>query len=108
MKETLKLVASILAALIALILLSWALGFNSLLYMKVFGPAKEEIRRETFEQTKSYRDGAIQELRSMQYAYIQADPAHKVGLARIIRIKADTVPQDALPQDLKDFLKEIQ
>lgn len=96
-----------LAALAGLLGLSWIFGGNALLYQRVFAPEFEQVRRDTFEQSKAYRDGAVQELRAMQFSYLQADPAHRAGLASVIRHKAAGVPQDALPADLHAFIKEL-
>lgn len=88
--------------------LGWVLTANQLALKKVFSPAFEQVRRETFEQSKSFLDGAVQELRSLQFEYVKAAPEHRAGLANIIKHKAVSIPEDTLPQDLKVFLKDIE
>jgi hypothetical protein len=94
--------------LIILLTLGWILAGNNLAMMKVFAPATEQVRRETFENSKAYRDGVVQELRSMQRDYILLDDEKKkVGLANVIRHKLAGFPEDAIPYDLQLFIKEL-
>ena len=106
--KTLSLTAAWLlgALLVALILVAFSTG-GSLALKKVFNPAFEQVRRDTFEQSKAYRDGAVQELYAMQFAYLQADPLHRGGLASVMRHKAAGLPAGTLPPDLVTFLKEL-
>lgn len=94
-------------ALVGLIGLGWLLAGNNLAMMKVFAPATEQVRRETFENSKAYRDGMVQELRAMQFEYMRADDAHKAGMANVIRHRLAGFPEDAIPYDLQQFIKEL-
>lgn len=97
----------IILALVGLTALGWFVAANNLAMMKTFAPATEQVRRETFENSKAYRDGVVQELRSMQFEYMKADDAHKAGMANVIRHKMAGVPEDAIPYDLQAFSKEL-
>ena len=108
MKDGMKMILLWVAGLVTLIAIGWALAVNQVAMFKVFSPVMEQARRETFEQSKAYRDGAVQELRAMQFEYIKADSSHKAGLAAVIRHKSAGLPQDAIPADLNAFIKEIQ
>lgn len=94
-------------AIIGLFALGWLVAGNDLALMKVFAPAREQVRRETFENSKAYRDGMVQELRAMQFEYLKADEAHKAGMANVIRHRVAGFPEDALPYDLQTFVKEL-
>ena len=94
-------------ALLGIIALGWIFTGNALWMTRVFAPRAEQVRRETFEQSKAYRDGMIQELRAMQFEYIKADDTRKAGLANVIRHKIAGFPEDAIPEDLQQFLKEL-
>jgi hypothetical protein len=96
------------AGLVALFALVWLIAGNNLALMKVFAPASEQVRRETFENSKAYRDGMIQELRAMQFEYMRADEAHKVGMKNVIRHRLAGFPEDAIPADLQAFIREIE
>jgi len=84
--------------------LTWGLAYHDLLFTAFFAPKYENVRRNTFEQSKSFRSGAVQELQNMQFEYIKADPEHKKALADIIRHRAVEVPPDAMPSDLQFFI----
>lgn len=102
-----KAVGLSVLALVGLIALGWIFAGNDLAMMKVFAPAKEQVRRETFEESKAYRDGMVQELRAMQFEYLKADPAHQAGMANVIRHRLAGFPETALPYDLQIFIKEL-
>lgn len=102
-----KAIGLSILVLAGLIGLGWLLAGNNLAMMKVFAPATEQVRRETFENSKAYRDGMVQELRAMQFEYMRADDAHKAGMANVIRHRLAGFPEDALPYDLQQFIKEL-
>lgn len=96
-----------LLVIVALLALGWLFSGNDLAMQKVFAPAREQVRRETFEESKAYRDGVIQEIRSMQFEYLKADDAHRVAMGAVIRHKLAGFPADALPYDLQQFVQEL-
>lgn len=102
-----KIVIYYVGGLIALLALGWLLKFNGLMSFQFFAPKYEAARRETFEQSKAYRDGMAQELRSLQLEYVKATPETKPAIASIIRHKAAGTQQDSLPLDLQVFIKEL-
>ena len=108
MKDGMKFTAFAVLALLAVVALGWLLTANSLALQKVFAPAQEQVRRDTFEQSKAYRDGAVQELAALRVEYMRAAPDVKPAMASLIRHKAAGVPPEALPYDIALFLKEIQ
>lgn len=92
---------------VGLIALGWILTGNNLALTKVFAPKFEQVRRETFEQSKAYQDGVIQELRAYQFEYLKADEAHKAAMGPIIRHKLAGFPSDQLPYDLQQFVSTL-
>jgi hypothetical protein len=103
----LKTVGLSVLGLLAFLALGWVLVANDTAMLKVFGPARAEIRRETFEQTKSFRDGVIHELRSMQFTYLKATEDQKPGLASVIKHQAVQLQASAMPKDLADFIATL-
>lgn len=91
----------------SLSILTWGLAYQGLLFTGFFAPKQEAIRRNTFEQSKSYRDGTVQELQNMQFEYIKAAPAHRGALADLIRQRAVSVPPDAMPIELQNFISTL-
>lgn len=87
--------------------LLWGVAYHNLIFAAFFGPKYEDVRRNTFEHSKSFRTGAIQELQNMQFEYIKADPAHKKALADVIRHRAVEVPADVMPGELQSFISNL-
>lgn len=94
--------------LIALLGLSWVIQGNDFFMYKVFAPGYEQVRRETFEQTKSYNQGMIQELQNMQFEYVRATPEQKDALASVILRRAADFDPDKLPTDLRSFVAKLK
>ncbi len=90
------------------VMLGWCGQANDLAMHKVFDPKYEQVRRETFEQSKAYNQGMIQELRAMQYDYVQADEAHKAALKSIILHRFADYDENSLPPDLRDFIRSLR
>lgn len=82
-------------------------GEDFFLY-RYFAPKYEQVRRETFEQTKSYNQGMVQELQNMQFQYEQADAGHKPALAAIILHRAADYDESRLPGDLRTFIHSLR
>jgi hypothetical protein len=101
-----KLTLATIGILAGILALGWISKANDLAMFKLFAPKREQARRETFEQSKAYRQGAIQELQNMQFQYEQAEPAHKAALAAIILRRAADF-QD-LPSDLRGFVQSLK
>ena len=87
--------------------LGWGVTYHELIFQSFFNPKFEDVRRNTFERSKSFRTGAVQELQNMRFEYVKAVPEHKKALADIIRHRATEVPEDAMPQDLQSFISNL-
>jgi hypothetical protein len=105
MKSTLS---AILLFVIAFIGLLWLVQGNDFVLYKAFAPKYEAVRRETFEQSKAYRQGLVQELQNMQFEYVKADKEHQAALASIILRRTADVPTDALTPDLNKFVDQLR
>lgn len=88
--------------------IAWISTGSDFILYKYWAPKQEQVRREVFEQTKSYNQGMIQELQNMQYQYVQADKAHKDALASIILHRAADFNPDNLPYDLRQFIDGLK
>lgn len=74
----------------------------------VFAPQEEAVRRSTFENSKAYNQGMIQELQNMQFEYIKAAPEHRAALSSIILRRAADYPEDRMPADLLAFVRSLK
>jgi hypothetical protein len=84
--------------------LAWVVQGNDFFLYKVFAPRQENIRREVFENTKSYKQGMVQELQNLQVEYLKADKEHKQAIASIILQRSADFPEDQMPADLRQFI----
>lgn len=75
---------------------------------KFWAPKFENVKRQVFENTYSYKRGTIQDLRDYQQAWITGDSVHKQGLKPMIIGAADQIPQDELPPDLAQFVVSVR
>lgn len=103
-----KAVGATLAGVVGLLALVWVFQGNDFFLYKTFAPKYEQVRRETFEQSKAYRQGMVQELRNMQFEYLQADAEHQKALASVILHRAADVDMDMLPTDLQAFINSLR
>ena len=99
-------VGSIAALFVGILALSWIVTGNQFFLYKVFAPATEAVRRETFEQSKARRQGLEQELQNMQFQYEQASPEHRVALRSIILRRTADVDWE-LPSHLSTFINQL-
>ena len=108
MSDTAKIVGMILVAILLLVVILFATQTLDWAMLRFWAPKYEQVRRETFEQTKSYNQGMIQELQNMQFEYQKADPEQKDALAKIILHRAADFPEDKLPYDLAAFIQKLK
>lgn len=101
-----KVFAIIVASFIGIVALSWVIQGDDFFLYKTFAPKYEQVRRETFEQSKAYRQGSIQELQNMQFQYEQANDSQKAALASIILHRAADFQY--LPPDLQRFISSLK
>lgn len=106
--NALKVFASIVGVIALMLGLAWAFQGNDFFLYKTFAPKYEQVRRDTFEQSKAYNQGMVQELQNMQFQYAQADEAHKVALADVILHRAADYDESRLPSDLRSFIADLK
>jgi hypothetical protein len=82
-----KLIGYIGAILIAIIILMFVLEVIGLGFTKFFEPKRENIRREIFENTKSYVHGKIQDLSKYKQQYDKGTIDGKIAIEEIIKIQ---------------------
>lgn len=94
----------------ALTAIAWFVQGSDFFLYKAFAPKYEAVRRETFEQSKAFNQGMVQELQNMQFEYVKADSAHKAALASIIIHRSADFNFDdpRVPNDLKIFVTELK
>ena len=103
-----KISFAIVGGLVAVIGLTWIVQGSDFILYKFWAPKQEAVRREVFEQTKSYNQGMIQELQNMQFEYVKADKTQQAALRSIILHRAADFPEDKMPSDLRSFISNLR
>lgn len=76
--------------------------------MGIFEPMREDVKREVFENTRSFNEAAKQELTRYRLQYLKADDDNdKNAIASTVRIRFAGFPNtDQLQSELYSFLQE--
>ncbi len=108
--KPLSAIGTAVLVVVAILGLSWAIQGNDFFLYQYFAQKYEQVRRTTFEQSKAYNQGMVQELQNMQFEYVKADDAHKAALADIILHRAADYNMDdsRVPSDLRDFVAKLK
>ena len=73
-----------------------------------WGPKYEDVRRDIFENTKSYKHGTIRDLYNLKLEYETSDnEAHKAAIASTIRHRVAAYPREELPYELRQFISNL-
>jgi hypothetical protein len=111
MKEALKVIGIGILVLVAIVGLAWIIQGNDWFMYKVFAPKYEQTRRETFEQSRAFNQGMVQELENMRFEYTrEKDPNAKKALADIIlhRVAGYNLDDPAVSYDLRSFINDLK
>jgi len=95
-----------LFGVVVLIVLMFGAGVLNLEWSKFFAPRKENIRREVFENTKSYTHGKIQDLAKYYDEYRKCeDLSEKTAIEGVIKMQFANFDASVITsQQLKSFL----
>ena len=96
-------------ALVAILALSWVFQRNDWFMYKVFAPKYEQVRRETFQQTKSYNQGVIQELdRAYRDYNAAASDQEKDAIKSVVLHQVADYDIEKLPSYLREFVQKLR
>ena len=99
-----KKIGIVLAVILCIIVVS----YFGLFHYKWFGPKFENVRREVFEETKSYNQAKLQELAKYRLEYLNADDVGKQAIASTINHCFADYNANKLPAELNQFLEQIR
>ena len=108
MKSIFAFLGAVVLFAVVFVGLPWLFQGNDFYLYKYFAPKYEDVRRETFEHSKAFNQGMVQELQNMQFEYIKDDPEHKSALASIILHRAADYDESKLPVDLREFIQGLK
>ena len=109
MRELFSMVMTVVFIIVACALLmlgGQAFGFWSFSY---YAPRYEEVRRQTFEQSRAFNEGMSRDIQNLiaNYYAANSDAGKQAILATINQRLAD-VDQSKLPPDVRQFLSEVK
>ena len=81
------------------------IGFTAISYVgyRVFAPATEQVRYDTFKNSQSYNEGMLKDLYDLEREYIKANAEQKAALRALILHRFDSYDRNRLPADLQAF-----
>ncbi len=97
--EVFKATLWAITGLLTLFVLGFVLNGYGLVTLKIFGPAFQNARTETFQNTDAYRVGVSQQLSKMVLDYRLADDTQKPIIADALRRYVATVPANLVTGD---------
>lgn len=106
-----KIIGSVVLFFVAVFGLGWIIQGNDFFMYKVFAPKYEQVRRDTFEHSRAFNQGMVQELQNMQFTYTtEKDPDAKAALASIILHRASGYNMDdpTVPAELRTFVNGLK
>ena len=99
----------VLLGIFAVIVLVLGLDLLGLGWLDFIGPKRQDIRREIFEETKSFNEAKEQDLLRYRLQYLRAETKQeRDAIASTIRMAFADYDENKLAPELRDFLKSIK
>lgn len=73
-----------------------------------YAPLGEQVRRETFEQSRAFHEGMVRDLENLRLEWARGDAAQKAAVASIARHRLADVPDDILTPSLRAWRRELE
>lgn len=111
MKTTLQVTGAIIGLLVVLLGIAWIAQGADFFMFRFWAPKYEQVRRDTFEQSRAFNQGMIQELENMQFEYVKTtDENAKAALRSVILHRASgyNLNDSSVPQSLRTFIQELK
>ena len=104
-----KIILISIGCFVGFLLLVFILEYFHLGMFGFFEPKKEAIRRNVFEETKSYVHGKVQDLASYYGQYQSAKSGDRPAIAEVIKMRFAEFDENKIKnQKLKEFLVEVR
>jgi len=108
-----KIVGLVLLGIIIVVLLGglcFGLEWLGIEWEGFFAAKREGVRREVYEETKSYNEGKAQQLSKLHLEYVREkdEDAKKAIAASVRQSFADYDPDDIKNTELRSWLKAVQ
>jgi hypothetical protein len=103
-----KVFLIILGVLVALVGLPWLIQGNDFYLTKMFAPKMEQVRYDTFKQSKSHIEGNIDDLRQDYRIWIKGDAEQRSMIRTGVIQKMDKIDEKTLPSDLYEWVQKLR
>jgi hypothetical protein len=98
-----------LGIIVFTLLLNWGFGWFDVFNTRTVGKAKEDARREVFENTQSYVEGKRQEATKLRLEYMRSsDELEKKAIKSAVALSFANFDEDKLPTVLRDFVYDMK
>lgn len=108
MKGFLQGVLFFVVSLAVILGIVWMIQGADFFLYRYFAPKYEQARRETYEQSKAYRQGEALEVENLLFQYETADAAHKDALASLLLHETADLDESTLPPDVAAKLDQLR
>lgn len=108
MKELGMVIGGIFAGIGALLMLVVMFTHTDVALSRKYDPQREEIRRQTFEGSRAFREGLAQELQAMQLDYLKGNAEQKAAIASMVLHRVAGVDPNVFPLSLQQFITELR
>ena len=107
MRSTGAIALTFIVLFALLLLLPFACGGYGLVWERTFAPAREETRRQTYQESNAHVQGTIDDLYLFRQQYESAPPEQKAAIADLARNTAHRIRSEQIPSDLKPFMDKL-
>lgn len=73
-----------------------------------YAPLHEQVRRNTFEQSRAFQEGSVRDLDNLRIQYAGGTPAQKDAIASTARHRFQDIPEDILTPELRSFRSQVE
>lgn len=106
--SVLKVIGVVLLCVVLLFGVGFAIQGADFFMYQVFAPKYEQVRRNTFEQSRAFNEGQMQHLRSIQAQFATATPEQQKALAQLVMQNYAAYDVSKLTPQLQDFYYQCQ
>ena len=105
MKMITKIIAIVFIVIALLFALDLGFGYLGIFKTKTIGKAKENVKRELFEESQSYTERKKQEALKFYREYHRATDEQKEAIKNMVSHSFANFDENKLTDELKDFIK---
>ncbi len=97
------------------VMLAFVLGIGVIVGIYEFGfrlyeyynPKYEQVRRNTYEQSRAFREGTVRDLENLALEFARASPEAKAAIRITARHRLANIPDELLTSQLLKFKAEL-